>query len=90
MIKEKLRDPAGGSVQFNAGETSGPSQVCFFGMSLPFTNAGLLKLKAISLPPRNAPPAAPINIAGRTSRQLLSLVFSRRTLIAPPDSRASS
>src|SRR5712692_7611384 len=51
MIKLMLFVPAGGSPQLNAGETSGPSQVNFFGMSAPAVNAELFKSKAMALPP---------------------------------------
>src|SRR5262249_46729454 len=43
--------PCGGAVHSNGGETSAPSQVCFFGMSPPWANDELFSSKPIAVLP---------------------------------------
>src|SRR5262249_58852522 len=65
--------PAGGAVHSSAGETSAPSQVCFFGMSPPEANAALFNSKPIAVPPRRASavrtPTAPAQLRLRRNTE---------------------
>src|SRR5881397_1693478 len=42
QISARLFAPSGAPVQFNGGEASSPSQVCFAGINSPSANAGLV------------------------------------------------
>src|SRR2546426_5980994 len=78
---------AGSSLQLSAGDTSGPSQVNFLGMSLPGVKAALFSSKVMAFSPLLEEPKLVAAKTPRTSPAIIQL-FQRMIGISTPRSCA--